>query len=265
MCCSVCDTRSSVCDTLLLVFQSPKSYLCKMKSMWLKFLGIIIPSLILGSCEASSVKYLDAAQFAKELTAVAKKRVIDVRSIQEFAGGYLEGAENFDVSNGVFKRAVNEWNKEETYFVYCLSGVRSKQAAEEMASLGFKNVIALEGGLLKWRSQGLPEVNPSKPAAASWTVERFDELRNSGEWVLFDFFAPWCGPCKRMEPDLNRLAEAYGPELQVVRIDIDQNPALARHLKVDAIPYIEVYRGGEKGWSHLGYADYEMLRQGIGK
>jgi len=236
-----------------------------MKNFWFKLVGIFIPLFVLGSCEASSVKYLDATQFAKELGAVVNKRVIDVRSIQEFAGGYLEGAENFDVSNGVFKRALNEWDKEETYFVYCLSGVRSKQAAEEMAQLGFKHVIALEGGLLKWRSQGLPEAGKSGASPAKWTVDSFEELRNSGDWVLVDFFAPWCGPCKRMEPDLNRLADAYGPDLKVVRIDIDQNPELARFLRVDAIPYIEVYRDGTKGWSHLGYADYDMLRQGIGK
>lgn len=70
------------------------------------------------------------------------------------------------------------------------------------------------------------------------------EVLRSEKPVLLDFFATWCGPCSRLAPILDKLAEAH-PELKVAKLDVDAYPELARQHKVFSIPTLVVYKNGE--------------------
>ncbi|MER8042749.1 thioredoxin [Streptomyces sp. NPDC094032] len=73
----------------------------------------------------------------------------------------------------------------------------------------------------------------------------FDEVvLNSDKPVLVDFWAAWCGPCRQIAPSLEAIAAEHG-EIEVVKLNIDENPATAAKYGVMSIPTLNVYQGGE--------------------
>ena len=71
--------------------------------------------------------------------------------------------------------------------------------------------------------------------------------------VLVDFYAEWCGPCKKLGPVLEDFAQEH-PEIRVVKVNVDENPDLVRRYEVKGMPSLLVIRGGQvtsrrSGWS----------------
>ena len=71
------------------------------------------------------------------------------------------------------------------------------------------------------------------------------EVLRSEKHVVADFWSPWCGYCRRLAPAIDRLESEYGDKLKFVKIDTDDNAALADEYGVDTIPTLIVFRGGE--------------------
>ena len=74
----------------------------------------------------------------------------------------------------------------------------------------------------------------------------------SGEPVLVDFWAPWCGPCKAIGPLVDGLAEAYAGKARVVKVDVQQYPALGVKYNVRSIPMLLMFKDGQVHSSQLG-------------
>ena len=84
--------------------------------------------------------------------------IIDVRTPGEYANGHIEYALNIDINSGDFVSQLEELDKDKTYLVYCRSGVRSANARDTMAQLGFKNIYNMTSGISEWQSAGFPVV-----------------------------------------------------------------------------------------------------------
>jgi thioredoxin 1 len=70
--------------------------------------------------------------------------------------------------------------------------------------------------------------------------------------VLVDFWAEWCGPCKMIGPALEELAAEFGDKLTVAKVNIDENPEIARRYQIMSIPTMSVFAGGEVVKSIVG-------------
>ncbi len=84
--------------------------------------------------------------------------VLDVRTPEEFADGHIENAENIDYYAADFQSQLKQLDRSNTYVIYCRSGMRSAGARDIMKDLGFEEVYNVLGGILDWKSQGLPTV-----------------------------------------------------------------------------------------------------------
>lgn len=75
--------------------------------------------------------------------------------------------------------------------------------------------------------------------------KQFREMMQEEKPVLVDFWAPWCSYCRRIGPAYDQIARQYGDQLQVVKINIDEEGALAQAENIEVIPTLILYRQGK--------------------
>ncbi len=91
----------------------------------------------------------------------------------------------------------------------------------------------------------------------------FKELIEGDKPVLVDFFAEWCGPCKMMAPVLKDLAANNGEKLSVIKVDVDKNPQVAEHFRIQGVPTLILFRKGEQLWRQSGAVPLSHLQSTI--
>lgn len=98
--------------------------------------------------QTSSVKVLEKENF--QVLMKQESQVIDFRTPEEYALGYIEGAILIDYKASDFQASISALNRNVTYLIYCRSGNRSGKASKIMDSLGFKKIYDLKGGFMNW-------------------------------------------------------------------------------------------------------------------
>jgi thioredoxin len=206
---------------------------------------------------------LDAVAFQQKMKSTANPVILDVRTKGEFVKGHLANANCMDYNDDKFPDMVANLDKNKTYFVYCLSGGRSAAAANYMRKNGFKEVYDLKGGILAWQKNNLPVEMPKVAAQDKISPQQYEQMIRSQKVVLVDFYAPWCTPCKQMEPVLNELAQKHKGHLEIIRINIDENRQLAKSLQVEEIPVLKVFKNGQQTWQHKGLASKAEIEKAL--
>jgi thioredoxin 1 len=235
-----------------------------MRTLFFLF-GFTLLFFACSSAQQGKRELLSPTDFSKQLAEAKEAIVLDVRTPGEFAGGALANARNVDWNGDNFDKEVAGLDKSKPLFVYCLSGGRSSSAAASLRKAGFARVVELDGGIMAWRNAGLPLGNAGAAKVKGMTQKEFsDKIATSGKKVLVDFYAEWCGPCKKMKPDLDWLSQQHGQQVWVWRIDADAHPDLAQALGVDGLPTLFVYEGNKQTLRLEGLQSREQMLQALG-
>jgi thioredoxin 1 len=92
-----------------------------------------------------------------------------------------------------------------------------------------------------------------------------DSVLKSGAPVLVDFWAEWCGPCKRLGPTVDALATEYAGKVTVGKLNVDENPNISTKFQIRGIPTILIFKGGQVVESVVGLAQKEDLKKVLDK
>ena len=77
------------------------------------------------------------------------------------------------------------------------------------------------------------------------TKANFEEVITSNDTVVVDYWAEWCGPCRAVSPILDQIASEHADKIDVVKLNVDDNPETAMKYQVTSIPTMKIFRGGE--------------------
>ncbi len=219
-------------------------------------------SMIIFSCTAQTKTSLTAAEFEKEITTKENIQILDVGTPGEFFGGHIKNALQADWNNKAeFERRVAFVDKNKPVYVYCLAGGRSAAAADKMRKMGYANVIELAGGTNAWRAANLPLEGNSNEK--QMTIEELNATITGSKTVLVDFGAPWCPPCKQMEPVLQSLKDNNKDKFTFINVDGGRDQDILQQYKVTALPVFIVFKDGKQVWRKDGIATEKELAEQI--
>ncbi len=231
------------------------------------FLAIIFTATLITfqSCaQQPTASQLDAKQFAAMMEKTTDEWIIDVRTKKEFESGRIASAVNMDYYADDFQKQLASLPKDKPLLVYCLSGSRSNSAVERLHSMGYTNVYHLAGGIQSWKMASLPiEGESNKPDA--FTENDYQQLISANRLLMIDYYAPWCLPCRKMKPFIEKLAKEFEGRVKVVQINTDEAKQLSAKLNINSIPVITFIADGKELTRLTGLQSEETLREELKK
>jgi thioredoxin 1 len=91
------------------------------------------------------------------------------------------------------------------------------------------------------------------------------EVLQSEQPVLVDFWAVWCGPCKAIAPIVDELATTYAGKLKVAKVNVDQNGATPSRYGIRGIPALLFFKGGKVADQIVGYVPRDVIEEKVNK
>ena len=83
-------------------------------------------------------------------------------------------------------------------------------------------------------------------------MEKFNDVINSDQLTLVDFYATWCGPCKMMHPVFEQLKADLGDSIRIIKLDVDKSGDIAETYRIQSVPTLMLFRRGEMLWRQSG-------------
>ena len=230
-------------------------YSCNMKRITLT---IVFTSFFL--CAFAQLQSVPVDEFEKQLISVKGEQLIDVRTPQEFEKYRITGAKNIDFRNPDFQQEIEKLDKNKPVLIYCLAGPRSKAALDVFEKAGFKTVYELSGGINAWSKAG-KSIDQDLSGKGELSSKDYNSITSGKGYVLVDFYAPWCAPCRKMLPMVEELSKNHPKKFKLLTVDFDQNRLLAKEKSVTSVPYLVIFKNGKKIWDKNGEASKEELEK----
>jgi rhodanese-related sulfurtransferase len=230
-----------------------------MKSLF-TIASILFLVTVLFSCQAQQTAYkLNAIKFEDEILKTNNAQVLDVRTDDEYKSGHIKNAMLADWKNEKeFNRRISFIDKKKPVYIYCLGGGRSAAAAKVMRENGYEKVYELIGGVNAWKASN--KTLEGKSETKEMSVAAFDGAIASSPFVLVDFGAVWCPPCKQMEPVLSKLQIDLKDKFTLVKVDGSNDTEIMKQYTVTSLPVFIVFKDGKVKWRHDGIVTLEELK-----
>jgi rhodanese-related sulfurtransferase len=220
--------------------------------------------LALSACNSQAQKAsVSVTEFDSKMQSGAYQ-LLDVRTAAEYQSGHLKNSLQADWNNPQqFKDRTQYLDKSKPILVYCASGVRSGSAAQYLLSLGYKEVLNMQGGLSAWKMSGKSvEANSNIP---QMSLDAYTLATTKDPLVLVDFGAQWCPPCVKMQPVLDALLADASLKFSFVKVDGGNDIDVMKAQQVDALPVFVIYRNGKEVWRKQGVVDQAELKKLLAK
>jgi thioredoxin 1 len=114
-----------------------------------------------------------------------------------------------------------------------------------------------------WYVTCLPSNAPAPVAMTikHTTDDQFDtDVLQAGQPVLVDYWAEWCGPCRMIAPLLDELDKDYAGKVQIVKVNVDDNPGAAQRFGIRGIPTLKLFSGGQEVATQVGAVSKAQLK-----
>jgi rhodanese-related sulfurtransferase len=208
---------------------------------------------------------LGPEEFEKNLGRESERILLDVRTPGEFGQRHLAGALNIDINGSDFQSRIENLDRSQSVYVYCLRGGRSAAAAQILTDIGFSKVYEMQGGISRWIAENHPvetgHFNPNNGMSLETLQSMIQAAKDSV--VLVDFNATWCAPCKKMKAFMPELINNCGGKLKVIYVDYDKNPQLVSSMKVASVPAILLFQNENEKKRYSGFVAQEELKSSI--
>jgi len=220
-----------------------------MKKIVSNFSSIIL-LFIFFSCSAQPKSVLTADEFEKNMSGSVSVQILDVRSSEEYNSGHIKNALLADWRVPLeFNRRIGFIDTDKPVYVYCLGGGRSSAAAAKMREIGYQQVFELQGGMNAWKSAN--KSIEGKTTHNQMSIIEFNNSIKGSNWVLVDFGAEWCPPCKKMEPVLASL-QKNNAKITIVKVDGEKDEDILKTYNVTALPVFILFKDGKQVWRKDG-------------
>jgi rhodanese-related sulfurtransferase len=221
-------------------------------------LTIVSALFLFLSCNsgAQSNKEVSSDQFEKGIQQTSIQ-LLDVRTAGEFRNGHIKSALQANWNDQTeFADRTSALDKQKPVYIYCLSGPRSSAAAEWLRAGGFQQVVELKGGFSGWKRNGKPVEGMAD--VKQMTLNDYQQQIAGKEYVLVDFGAEWCPPCRKMEPIVNEFLARH-KEISFYKIDGGIHTDLMKQLSAEGLPTFILLKNGQEVWRHQGVLTPEEL------
>ena len=211
--------------------------------------------------QTTTVRQVSSKKF-NELISVNDGILLDVRTTSEFKNGHIPDAGNLNFYAFDFRKKLNLLPEDQPIFLYCNTGYRSEKTAEILIRNGYKNVYNLQHGIMEWELIDLPVI--VEPDASPDTENKMDPgqyyaIIESDSLVFIDFYAPWCGPCRKMMPMIDSLIVDYHQEINMYKVNVDASKKLVKEMQLVGVPYLVLLHKGKILFSRNGSIDRREL------
>ena len=188
--------------------------------------------------------------------------LLDVRTKSEFDAEHIENSGQLNYYALNFKKKLLLLPKDQPILLYCNTGYRSGKAAEYLVKNGYNEVYNLEHGIMEWNVEELPVVEGDKSQLNKeneMDIKEYRDLTSSESLVFIDFYAPWCGPCRKMMPMIDSLKTEYHGKIKIEKVNSDISKKLVKELKLIGVPYLVLYQNNELLYENSGLVTREDL------